>query len=145
LTAELKNNLQYGKEKRELTATIAERWHLFSSIMSGDDHMESGSYQSALKAYQDARDASYEVYREAGTHSGLMVSEILSEKTEQAQRYIEADALIKIGDMYEIDEMYHEALSQYRDADEIIRALGDLAFNFGKEVCTVKLNRTAAE
>ena len=126
LAGKLRNNLQYMQAKRALSSLIAERWHLFDSIMIGDGHMEGGDYGSAFKAFQDAQDAYYEVYREAGTHSGLMVSQILSGKLELVGNYIAADELTKIGQIYVVEELYQEALAKFKEAESIAKAIGDL-------------------
>lgn len=134
LTVKLKNNGQYTRRKSDLKNIIAERWHLFNSIINGDRYLESGDYNNAYKAYNDAREAYYDVYRAAETHSGLLVSEILTDKIEQIEKYISASDLIKIGDMYELEESYQEALAYFREADEIAKTIGDLTFR--REVMT---------
>jgi len=126
LTGKLRNNLQYARTKRELTARIAERWHLFNSIMSGDSNLASGNYPEAQKAYQDAINAYYDIYEEAGTYSGLLVGEILSGKLEKVEQYIAADTLIKVGEFYETEELFQEALAQYKEAEDIVKNIGDL-------------------
>jgi len=126
LTGKLRNNLQYVQAKRGLTATIAERWHLFDSIMTGDGHMESGDYTNALRSFQDAQNAYYEVYIAADTHSGIMVSQILSGKLELVRDYIAADELTKIGQIYVVEELYQEALARFKEAESIAKSIGDL-------------------
>ncbi|MCL1976059.1 MAG: hypothetical protein FWG61_07875 [Firmicutes bacterium] len=135
LTGNLKNNLQYVKAKSAITILIAERWHLYNSIMNGDKHMESANYHDAQKAYQDAQDAYFDAYEAADIHSGLMVSEILSDKLNQVRKYIAADDLIKIGEMYEVEELYQEALAYYGEAEDIVKTMGDLALR--KELITL--------
>jgi serine/threonine protein phosphatase PrpC len=126
LTWRLRNNWQYRTAKRGLSDTIAERWHLFNSIITGNRHLENGNFVNAQRAYRDAQIAYYDVYRIAGTHTGLLVSEILSDKLTQVERYITVDNLVKIGEMYEIEELYREALAHYREAEIIVIAMGDL-------------------
>jgi len=134
LTGKFKSNLQYIRTKKALSGMIAERWHLFGSIITGDEHFESGDYEKARKAYQDAQNAYYDVYEAADIHSGLMVSEILAGKLTQVAKYITADSLIKIGELYEVEELYQEALKYYRDAEDIVKTLGDLELR--KELIT---------
>ena len=135
LAGKLKNNLQYVKTKRAATILIAERWHLYNSIMNGDKQLESANYHDAQKAYQDAQDAYFDAYEAADIHSGLMVSEILSDKLAQVRKYIAADDLIKIGEMYEVEELYQEALAYYGEAEDIVKTMGDLALR--KELITL--------
>ena len=126
LTDGLAKNWQYTKQKRELTDAIAEKWHLFNSIITGDKHFENGEYADAKKAYTDARNAYYEVYRESGTYSGIMVSDILSDKLELMDKYIEFNDLINAGKTCDLDGLYTEALDYFREAEAIVRSTGDL-------------------
>ena len=135
LTGKLKNNLQYVKAKRTLTDTIAERWHLFNSIMVGDGYMERDDYSNALKAYQDAQAAYHEVYERADTHSGLMVSDILTEKIKHAKKYITVGDLTELGEAYELSELYQEAIARFREAEDIVKTMGDLTLR--KELMTL--------
>jgi len=134
LTGKLRNNLQYTQDKRSLTAMIAERWHLYNSIKIGDEYLASGEYFDALKAYQDAQNAYYDLYEGADILSELMVSGILSDKIGQANIYIEIHDLIRMGEMYEVDEMYLEALACFEEAEGIVKTIGDLALR--KELIT---------
>jgi tetratricopeptide (TPR) repeat protein len=96
--------------------------------------MESVNYADALKAYLDARNAYYEVYRHADTYGGLVVSEILANKVALTEKYILADNLIKMGAMYDIEGLYLEALNRFKEAEEIIKTMGDL--DLRKDVMT---------
>jgi len=127
LIGKLRSNWQYTKEKKALNDVVAERWHLFNSIMNGDKNLESGNYRDAREAYQGAQNAFLDVYKNTEIYSGLMVSEILADKLEQAERYIAAGDLIKMGEMYELEESYKEALAHYREANDIIKNTKDLA------------------
>ncbi|MCL2151755.1 MAG: hypothetical protein FWH57_02170 [Oscillospiraceae bacterium] len=126
LTGKLRNNLQYTQAKKALTSMIAERWHLYNSIQIGDEHFLNGDYQLALQSYEDAQNAYYDVYETADVYSGLMVGEILSGKIERVGNYITASELIKAGQLYDIEELYQEALAIFGEAEEIVKTMGDL-------------------
>ena len=126
LTGKLSNNLQFIKEKSALSAMIAERWHLFNSVIVGDEYMEGGEYQKALKSYEDAQTAYDDLYETAGIHSGLMVEDILTGKIKWASDYIEIDYLKKTGEMFDTEELYQDALDYFRQAESIVKKVGDL-------------------
>jgi tetratricopeptide (TPR) repeat protein len=102
--------------------------------MGGDNSLESSNFAEALKAYLDAQTAYYEVYRAAETHGGLVVSEILANKVSLTEKYIAQDNLVKMGEMFEIEELYPEALTRYREAEQIVKTIDDL--DLRKEVMT---------
>ena len=135
LTAKLRSNLQYIQAKKDLTVKIAERWHLFNNIKIGDDLFEGGEYNKARDSYIDAQTAYHDVYEAAGIHSGIMVMDILSEKLALVEKYITTDDLIKVGEMYDVEEMYQEALAYFNEAEDIIKTMGDL--DLRKEVMTL--------
>ncbi|MDR2712339.1 MAG: hypothetical protein LBB91_04405 [Clostridiales bacterium] len=126
LTAKLRKNLQYRQGKRTLTNKIAERWHLFDSIISGDNYVLDGEYRNAKEAYSGAQNAYFDVYRDADTHTGLLVSEILADKMAMIDKYIAASDLINTGEMAEADGQYLRALERYREAESFAKDIGDL-------------------
>ena len=134
LTGKLRNNLQYIQAKKTLTAMIAERWHLFNNIMIGDGFMEASDFHNALEAYKDAQTAYHDVYEAAGIYSGIMVAEILSDKIRLTEKYIAVDDMTKIGEMYDIEELFQEALQYFREAEDIAKTMGDLSLR--KELMT---------
>jgi len=134
LTGKLRNNLQYIQAKKALTAMIAERWHLFNNIRIGDEYMEAGDYHVALEAYKNAQTAYHDAYEAAGVHSGIMVSEILDDKIGMVEKYIAVSDMTKIGELYDIEELYQEALEYFKEAEGIAKTMGDMTLR--KELMT---------
>jgi len=126
LTGKLKNNLQYVQAKKDLVNTIAIRWHLFNSIIIGDEFFEGGDYQQSLHAYEDAQYAYYDVYETAEMQSESRVAQILDDKLERVKKYILIEILINIGELYGIEELYQDALETFKEADDIVRTVDDL-------------------
>jgi len=126
LTGKLKNNLQYVQAKKALVDSIAIRWHLFNSIIIGDDYYESGEYQQALKAYEGAQHAYFDVYETAEMQSESRIAQILDDKLDQVKNYIIIEILINVGELYIIEELYQNAFDIFIDAEVIARKINDL-------------------
>jgi tetratricopeptide (TPR) repeat protein len=126
LAGKLRFNLQYTKEKRDLTSAISEKWHLFNGIVTGDTCLKNGEYANARSSYLDARNVYENIYNAGENASELLAPDILIAKLSLTDEYIMVDYLTSTGEMYETEELFLEAQRYFIEAEGIVKTIGDL-------------------
>ena len=137
LTGKLKNNLQYIQEKKTLTELIEDRWHLFNCINSGNDFLEKGDYEKALKEFENAKAAYNRLHGTTGDESEEDKN-YLSKRIDLTNKYLMIYELKNNGESHSSEGNYESALIYFKQAEEIVRLINDL--DLRKELMTLILD-----
>ena len=112
------NNLQYTKEKKEVTNRVRDRFSVMDLMDNGNKLIESGNYSGAKTSYIYVRD-------EGDLHTEMNLSAMSREMLAKIDAYLEAAHQTELGELYELIGMYGNALICYRRALNQIELTGD--------------------
>jgi len=103
------SNLQYIREKKELTKRIKNRLALLAAVDDGNKLIESKNYSGAKTSFIYVRD-------EGDGDPDLNLLSMSREMLRKINYYIEAAHFTSLGEMYELIGLYSQALLNYQRA-----------------------------
>lgn len=111
-------NWQFTNEKRELIKKIRDRLALFTAIDEGNNLIETKNYSNARTIYNYIKN-------EADGNVELGLTSMSRETLRKINYYLEASNLTSVGEMYELTELYSQALLNYNKALKLIEMTDD--------------------